>query len=78
LYDLDVEARERSEALGLFMVRSQTVGTHPRFVHLLCELIGERLQGTPQATRRALGQYGPGHDVCPETCCLRPLPRTRA
>ena len=31
LYDLDVEAQTLSEELGVEMVRSRTVGTHPRF-----------------------------------------------
>jgi protoporphyrin/coproporphyrin ferrochelatase len=73
LYDLDVEARALCESLGLQMVRSQTVGTHPRFVSLLRELIVERIGiGSPAATSRALGPDGPSHDVCPETCCLPP------
>ena len=77
LYDLDHEAGLLCDELGLNMVRSRTVGTHPRFVGLLRELIAERI-GTPFEPRgRAVGQDGPSHDVCPETCCLPP-PRTRA
>jgi ferrochelatase len=77
LYDLDVEARERSSTLGLEMVRSQTVGSQPRFVSLLRELIAERI-GVGSAPRgRALGQDGPSHDVCPLTCCLPPPPAVR-
>jgi ferrochelatase len=72
LYDLDLEARLRCESLGLEMLRSQTVGTHPRFVSLLGELIGERVGAHSQPRGRAAGQYGPSHDVCPETCCLPP------
>ena len=70
LYDLDDEARLTSERLGLNMVRAGTVGTHPRFVGMLRELIRERLD--PGAERRALGGAGPSHDVCPVDCCLQP------
>ena len=70
LYDLDVEAREACDEINLKMVRASTVGTHPRFIGMLCELIQERLSETPD--RRAVGRYGPSHDVCPEDCCLAP------
>ena len=72
LYDLDVEARQRSESLGIELVRSETVGTHPRFVSMLRELIAERLDPSAQPRGRAKGDDGPGHDVCPESCCLPP------
>jgi ferrochelatase len=72
LYDLDFEARQRSSSLGLEMVRSQTVGSHPRFVSLLCELIAERMEAGSRPRRRAAGHDGPSHDDCPETCCLPP------
>ena len=41
--------------LGLVMIRSRTVGIHPRFVSMLRELIEERLEATPGSGRRALG-----------------------
>jgi ferrochelatase len=72
LYDLDEEARHRAEALGLHMVRAATVGTHPRFVALLGDLIAERLE--PTRERRALGVYPPCPDVCPADCCLPLVP----
>jgi ferrochelatase len=67
LYDLDIEARQVAEALRINLVRAQTVGSHPTFVRTIRELILERTQGAP---RRALGNDGPSHDVCPEDCCL--------
>jgi ferrochelatase len=70
LYDLDEEAREVCAEIDLNMVRSETVGTHPRFVSLIRELIAERLEVLPKTSRRALGDDGPSHDVCPEMCCL--------
>jgi ferrochelatase len=79
LYDLDEEARRLSNGLGLKMVRSRTVGVHPRFIAMLCELIHERIGAIPESNRRAIGRYGPGHDVCPELCCPPPArPPSRA
>jgi ferrochelatase len=49
------------------MVRAATVGTHPRFVQMIRELIVERTD--PNSSRPALGQFGPGPDVCPPGCC---------
>jgi ferrochelatase len=67
LYDLDTEARQLCERLGINMVRAGTVGTHPRFVRMIRELVEERTSESPQ--RLALGELGPSHDVCPEDCC---------
>ncbi|MGP0067494.1 MAG: ferrochelatase [Isosphaeraceae bacterium] len=72
LYDLDEEAHQLCAELGLRMVRSRSVGTHPRFVSMVRELIEERLRGVPGSGPRAIGRYGPNHDVCPELCCLPP------
>ncbi|HEX8338444.1 MAG TPA: ferrochelatase, partial [Pyrinomonadaceae bacterium] len=68
LYDLDTEARQVSEEMGVHMLRAATVGTHPEFVGMIRELILERLD--PAAPRRALGTFPPSHDVCPADCCL--------
>ncbi|MFQ5733492.1 MAG: ferrochelatase [Planctomycetaceae bacterium] len=67
LFDLDETARRTAESQGLRMVRAATVGTHPRFVGMLCELIQERLADEPD--RCAIGRFGPNHDVCPPDCC---------
>jgi protoporphyrin/coproporphyrin ferrochelatase len=69
LYDLDTEAQQTCDELGVNMVRAATVGTHPRFVRMIRELIVERMAGA--ADRSALGKLGASHDVCPEDCCLR-------
>lgn len=69
VYDLDTEARQLCAQLGLNMVRAETVGADPRFAAMIRELVLERMAGAP---RRALGQYGPSHDVCPEDCCPGP------
>lgn len=72
LFDLDTEAKQVSEQLGLNMIRAATVGTHPRFVRMIRELILERMTG---AERPALGTLGPSHDVCPSDCCPSGRPR---
>jgi protoporphyrin/coproporphyrin ferrochelatase len=68
LYDLDIEARQLCERLEIPMQRAGTVGTHPRFVTMIRELIVERMTGADE--RPALGRLGPSHDVCPMDCCL--------
>lgn len=68
LFDLDTECAELCAELGISLQRVPTVGTHPAFVSMIRELIWERIGW--QSDRRALGRYGPGHDVCPPGCCL--------
>ena len=72
LFDLDEEARAICQELGIDMARALTVGTHPRFVSMIRELIQERLGATSE--RRAIGHFGPSHDVCPTDCCLYTVP----
>jgi ferrochelatase len=68
LYDLDTEARQVAEEIGVNMIRAATVGTHPAFVSMIRELILERT--TDDAPRRFLGTRGASHDVCAIDCCL--------
>jgi ferrochelatase len=71
LFDLDTQAKELCSELGLNMMRAKTVGTHPRFIRMIRELILERVDETrPKLT---LGILGPRPDVCPVDCC--PMPR---
>jgi protoporphyrin/coproporphyrin ferrochelatase len=67
-YDLDVEAVELAERIGLRIERAATAGTHPRFVAMVRELLLER----DGAERPALGTLGPRPDTCAGTCCRRP------
>lgn len=71
VYDLDTEARALCDELGLNMIRAACVGTHPKFVAMIRELILERMDQDPQ--RPSLGSMGASHDVCPEGCCLFPI-----
>ena len=70
VYDLDVEARQVCDSLGLTMARAKTVGVHPKFVGMIRELIVERMN--PGSERGALGLLGPRADVCGEECCPGP------
>lgn len=70
LFDLDHEAAEQAEELDQQMVRTETVGTHPVFVGMLCKLVKERIDDSVK--REAIGQFPPSHDVCPIDCCMPP------
>ena len=67
IHDLDDEAAGAAVALGMRLIRSPTVGTHPAFVDMIVELIRERIE--PGTTRRSLGTSGAWPDQCPATCC---------
>lgn len=69
VWDLDHDARSRAEKAGLVMARAGTVGTHPRFIDAILELVDER---TREAPRRALGVLGLSGDDCTRRCCPRP------
>ena len=71
LYDLDIEAKALCDRLGVTMHRAPTVGTHPRFVRMIRELIVERINNSGE--KPSLGTLGPSHDVCPDDCCLYEL-----
>jgi protoporphyrin/coproporphyrin ferrochelatase len=72
-WDLDVEARQTAESLGLAYARAATPGTHPAFVAAIRELVLERLADAPP---RALGSLGICGVDCPDACC--PAPRRPA
>jgi ferrochelatase len=76
LYDLDVEARQLCDSLGLPMTRAKTAGVHPKFVAMVRELILEKMDAT--AERRALGSLGARPDRCVEDCCPPPQLRRPA
>jgi ferrochelatase len=68
IYDLDTEAKAVAEGVGIHMVRAATVGTHPRFIAMIHDLIAERLD--PALPRVTVGRMPACPDVCPEDCCL--------
>jgi protoporphyrin/coproporphyrin ferrochelatase len=69
VWDLDREARETCDELGVRMVRVATPGTHPVFVAAIADLIEERLGGGPPV---ALSPLGPWPAVCAAGCCANP------
>jgi ferrochelatase len=67
VYDLDTEAQNTAQGLGIRMVRAGTVGTHPAFIAAIRELVMERLNGTGE--RRVIGNMPAAPDECAESCC---------
>lgn len=68
LFDLDTEAREKADELGMKMIRAATVGTARPFVEMIVQLIEERMTTDPE--RLAMGRRDANHDICPMNCCL--------
>ena len=68
MYDLDTEAAATAARKGLRLVRSATPGTHPRFVHMVCELLGE-VEEPDRAGMASCGRLGPAPSPCPPGCC---------
>ncbi len=69
MYDLDYEARQVADELGMRMLRAATVGTHPLFVQMLRELIAERLDKRPGDAAPAVGAFPAWPDECAADCC---------
>jgi ferrochelatase len=68
LYDLDTEAQQLADDIGLNVVRAATAGARPEFISMIRELIVERMTNSP--VKPFLGARGASHDVCPVNCCL--------
>ncbi|GAB3992951.1 ferrochelatase [Nocardioides marmoraquaticus] len=70
IYDLDTEAAETAEKLGLPYARAATAGVDPRFVSMVRELVLERAaaeRGETPERRVVTGR--PSWDTCPAGCC---------
>lgn len=70
IWDLDTEAKQVADALGLDFRRAGTAGTHPRFIRMIAEMVEEKLSA---AEPLALGPLGLEPGQCSENCC--PAPR---
>lgn len=74
VYDLDTEAAATAERLGMRFVRVPTPGTHPDFVAMIRELVGEQAAAVrgEEPERPTLGRCAPNPDVCVPGCCPNP------
>jgi protoporphyrin/coproporphyrin ferrochelatase len=68
-WDLDHEARETCDELGVRMIRVATPGTDPAFVAGVVDLVLERISGSAPT---ALSPLGPWPAVCAAGCCANP------
>jgi protoporphyrin/coproporphyrin ferrochelatase len=72
VFDLDTEAREHAEKLGLAFARAATPGPDPRFADMVVELVDEHRRGAP--VRALGGAPSAGSTVngapCAPDCCL--------
>jgi protoporphyrin/coproporphyrin ferrochelatase len=66
IWDLDNEAKETCDELGVRMHRVATPGTHPDFVAAIVDLVEARIAGEPG---EALSELGPWSAVCAVACC---------
>ncbi len=67
VHDLDVEAAQAAQRLGLPLARAATPGTDSRFVAMITELVRERLDSSVRPA--ALGTLGPAGNACRNDCC---------
>lgn len=74
--DLDREARETAEGLGLKVVRVPTAGTHPIFVEALVDLLEERAAEARDEV--VIPAQADGGDVRPSICAPGCCPNLRA
>lgn len=72
LFDLDTQAAQTAAELHIALVRASTVGTDPRFVAMVRNLVAERLDGAQPV---ALGPRGPWPHECPPDHCPPPTRR---
>ncbi|GEO93967.1 ferrochelatase [Kocuria turfanensis] len=72
-WDLDTEALETCERLGLPAVRTPTAGTHPAFVSGLADLVEQRVAGRTAPPRVSACAQGTWFDDCAPDCCVKVL-----
>ncbi|KLU09734.1 MULTISPECIES: ferrochelatase [unclassified Kocuria] len=72
-WDLDTEALETCERLGLPAVRTPTAGTHPAFVSGLADLVEQRVAGRAAPPRVSACAQGTWFDDCAPDCCVKVL-----
>ncbi len=71
VYDLDRVAAATAAQRDLWLVRTPTPGSDPRFVEMVCDLVDE-VRDPAAARPLALGDLGPVPCPCAPNCCPRP------
>jgi len=66
VWDLDNEAKETAEDLGLRFLRAATASVHDSFVDAIADLVLERIEGVE---KKAKSKLGPWPDFCAINCC---------
>ncbi len=75
MFDLDTQAATTAGEVGLAFERVPTVGTDPRYVDMIVDLVAELADGI---TPVALGSHGPWPPQCPDDHCPPPPSRPAA
>ncbi|WP_433873520.1 ferrochelatase [Saccharopolyspora sp. CA-218241] len=71
IWDLDNEAKEKADELGVGFARAATVGTDPRYPELIAELVSEHLDEAAPRKLSLLPAAGcsPNGEPCAPGCC---------
>jgi protoporphyrin/coproporphyrin ferrochelatase len=74
IWDLDTEAKERAEELGMGFARAATAGPDPRFADMVVELVAEHTDGAAPRGLGAVPRAGCGRNgaLCAPLCCEPP------
>jgi len=80
VYDLDTEAADTAERLGLSFARAATPGVHAGFVAMVRDLVLERaaVESGENPVRATAGEMAASWDLCQSYCCPNPRGRRRA
>jgi ferrochelatase len=75
IYDLDTQAAELCQELGIKMKRVPCAGSQPSFIEMIRDLIIERMEGGNPQT---VGALPAGQDNCSSECCPSGVSARRA
>ncbi|WP_026917900.1 ferrochelatase [Gordonia shandongensis] len=67
VWDLDTEAREVAERLGMAYTRVPTVGTEPEFIEMVADLVDRYVDGDGDLSAMGCGDNG---SPCRPDCCV--------
>jgi ferrochelatase len=71
VWDLDNEAAEHAEKIGMGFARAASAGSDPRFVDMVVELVAEQVDGAPERALGTAPRAGVGCNgaLCHPGCC---------